>query len=386
MRFSQRLPAATPPNALTRAVEALRARGTRFIDLTESNPTRVGLPYPPDVLAGLADPRALVYEPDPFGLPAARAAVAGEYQRRGAPVEADHIVLTASTSEAYTWIFKVLCDPGDAVLVPRPSYPLFEHLTGIEGVRAIPYDLEYHGRWTIDFTSIERARSRIRAVVVVSPNNPTGSCVSASEIDRLTAICRTREWAIVADEVFVDYPLGPAAGRTDLAASAGVLTFTLGGASKSIGLPQVKLGWMVVGGPRADRDAALGVLGFVADAFLSVGTPVQVAAPALLRHGAAIRQAIHARLHTNVEAARRLVREFPACELLTIEAGWSAVVRVPSTRGEERLVVDLLTDAGVLAFPGYYFDFPREAYLVVSLLCSQDDFSAGLHTALRFAC
>jgi hypothetical protein len=384
MAFSHRLPSGIEPNALTRAIDALHRSATPFIDLTQSNPTRVGLPYPADLLAGLADPRALVYEPHPFGLAAARAAVAGEYRRRGARVDAEDVVLTASTSEAYTWLFKLLCDPGDAVLVPRPSYPLFDHLTALEGVLAAPYDLEYHGRWTIDVASIERAPPRTRAVVLVSPNNPTGSYVTATELDRVTTLCRARGWALVVDEVFADYPLEAAEPVTDVAATARVLAFTLGGASKSLGLPQVKLGWIVAGGPRRDRDAALRALAFIADAFLSVGTPVQLAAPQLLRSGEPVRQAIQARLRTNLQTARRLARHYPACDLLRVEGGWSAVLRVPSTRSEEQLVLDLLRDARVLAHPGYFFDFPREAYLVVSLLCSDEDFAAGFTSALRF--
>jgi len=381
---SRRLPPHHEPNALTRSLAALRASGRPIVDLTGSNPTRVGLPYPDDLLAPLSDPRALRYEPEPFGLWAAREAVAADCARRGARVDPEDVVLAASTSESYSWLFKVLCDPGDCVLVPRPSYPLFEHLAALEAVVAAPYDLEYHGRWSIDFARIETAPPRTRALIVVSPNNPTGSWVSAPELDRLAGLCRDRGWALVADEVFADYPLESAGTVTDVAARGGVLAFSLGGASKSLGLPQVKLGWIVTGGPGPEREAARQALELVADTFLSVGTPVQVAAPALLRAGEPIRRAIHARIRANLAAARRLVSSHPSCELFRVEGGWSAVVRVPATRSEEQIVLDLLEQTGVLVHPGYFFDFPREAVVVVSLLPSEDAFAAGFADVLRF--
>src|SRR4051812_47752286 len=332
VHFSRRLPPYGEINALTRRLEALRAAGTAYIDLTESNPTRVELPYPPDLLQPLADPRALTYEPSPLGQTAARAAIAADCARRGAAVDPGQIVLSASSSEAYSWLFKLLCDPGDTVLVPRPSYPLFEHLTRLESVEPVPYALEYHGRWQIDFEAIAGAPPRTRAVLVVSPNNPTGSYVTAAEVERLTAICRQRGWALVIDEVFADYALDAEAPVTDIAAQGDVLSFSLGGASKALGLPQVKLGWIVVGGPAAERSAALAALEVIADTFLSVSTPVQVAAPALLRDGAPIRAAIHDRVRTNLSQARALARACPACDVLRAEGGWSAVVRVPATR------------------------------------------------------
>lgn len=383
--FSRRLPPNVEVNAVTRAIAALTARGETFVDLTESNPTRVGLPYPPGLLQPLSDRRALEYDPHPLGLPSARAAVAADAARRGVRVDPAHVVLSASTSEAYTWIFKLLCNPGDCVVVPRPSYPLFEHLTRLEAIETATYDLEYHGRWEIDFDSVAAAPSTTRAVLVVSPNNPTGSYVSGSELDRLAAICRSRGWALVADEVFADYPLDATSPLTDVATRAEVLSFTLGGASKSLGLPQVKLGWMVVGGPSAERDRALAHLELIADTFLSVSTPVQVAAPALLRDGAVVRAAIQARIGANLRRAREIVTAFPSCDLLRVDGGWSAVVRVPATRSEERLVLDLLELEGVLVHPGYFFDFPHEAFLVISLLVSEVTFEEALTRVLRVA-
>lgn len=395
--FSSRLPPHANPNALTCAVEKLRAAGAAFVDLTESNPTRAGIPYPEDVLAPLADPRALRYEPQPFGLASARAAVAADQRRRGADVDAEQIVLTASTSEAYSWLFKLLCDPGTCVLAPRPSYPLFEHLTQLEGIRVAPYDLEYHGRWQIDFGSLASAPDDARALIVVSPNNPTGSCVTADELDRLRDVCRERQWALIADEVFADYLLEAPGGNlprandsesrgvTDIASRIDVLSFTLAGLSKTAGLPQLKLGWMVVGGPPAQRQTALSALEVIADSFLSVATPVQVAVPELLRAGASVRAAIQDRTRRNLQALHAAVRSYPACEVLRTEGGWSAVVRVPSTHGEERLVLDLLERQRVLVHPGYFFDFPREAYVVVSLLPQEDIFADAMARVLRFA-
>ena len=383
--FSRRLPPHAELNALTRALAARRTAGRPVVDLTESNPTRAGFRYPPDLLAELASAAALRYEPQPFGLDSAREAVARDHARRGVTIDPGRIVLTASTSEAYTWLFKLLCDPGDTVLVPRPSYPLFEHLTRLEGICTVPFHLEYHGRWEIDFESVDAAPARTRALVIVSPNNPTGSFVSARELSRLFALCRDRGWVLIADEVFAEYPLDADAPVTDIAARADVPCFTLGGLSKSAGLPQLKLGWIVAGGPEAACAAALAGLELIADSFLSVSTPVQVAAPHLLERGAAIRAQIHERTRTNLAALRALATSFPACEALTIEGGWSAVVRVPATRSEEQLILELLDREGILVHPGYFFDFPREAFLVMSLLPPPDMFSDAAARVLRVA-
>ena len=385
MRPSSRLPRESAPNALSRALDALRRDGTPSVDLTESNPTRAGIAYPDDLLSPLALPAALRYEPHPLGLALAREAVAADCARRGARVDPAHVVLSASTSEMYAWLFKLLCDAGESVVVPRPSYPLFEHLTRLEGVRAEPYRLEYHGRWEIDLDSVAAAPAGTRAVLLVSPNNPTGSYVSAREADALVGLCHHRGWALIVDEVFADYALDAATPITDLATRSDVLTFSMGGASKSLGLPQVKLGWTVVGGPAADRDAALEGLELIADTFLSVSTPVQVAAPSLLQRGSTVRSAIHARVRANLAAARRIAASHPSCDLLPVEGGWSAVVRVPATRGEEALVLDLLARERILAHPGYFFDFAHEAFLVVSLLVPEPAFADAFERTLRFA-
>jgi aspartate/methionine/tyrosine aminotransferase len=385
MRPSSRLPRESAPNALSLAVDALRRSGTSYIDLTESNPTRAGISYPDDLLRALSAPDALRYQPHPLGLASAREAVAADHARRGAHVDPGQVVLSASTSEMYAWLFKLLCDAGESVLVPRPSYPLFEHLTRLEGVRAESYRVEYHGRWEIDVESVAAAPAGTRAVLLVSPNNPTGSFVSARELEALVRICRDRDWALIVDEVFADYVLDAVNPATDIAARADVLTFSMGGASKSLGLPQVKLGWTLVGGPAADRATALEGLELIADTFLSVSTPVQVAAADLLERGAVVRAAIQTRIRANLAAARQIAARHPSCDLLPVEGGWSAVVRVPATKPEEHLVLDLLSRERVLVHPGYFFDFEHEAFLIVSLLVPEMDFADAFVRTLRFA-
>jgi alanine-synthesizing transaminase len=382
--LSRRLPPHADTNALSRAIAERCAAGRSILDLTESNPTRAGFRYPPDLLRPLSSEASLRYEPHPCGLPSAREAVARDHARRGVAIDPGHIVLTASTSEAYTWLFKLLCDPGDAVVVPRPSYPLFEHLTALEGVRAAPFSLEYHGRWEIDFATLKDAPSGTRALVIVSPNNPTGSYVNAREVEQLFALCRDRGWVLIADEVFADYPLEIDAPLTDLAAHADVLAFSLGGLSKTVGLPQLKLAWLVAGGPPEACARALAGLELIADSFLSVSTPVQIAAPSLLECGAAIRSQIHQRVRDNLAMLRDAASSFPACDVFKIEGGWSAVVRVPATRAEDQLVLGLLDAEGIVVHPGYFFDFPREAFLVMSLLPQTEILREGVLRVLRY--
>ena len=383
--FSTRVPASLTPNRLSARVSALRAAGLPLLDLTESNPTRVGLAYPPSLLAPLSDVAGLRYDPSPRGLTVAREAIALDALRHGLDIAPSRIVLTASTSEAYGFLFKLLCNPGDEVLVPRPSYPLFEHLSALDAVRAVPYALDPHGHWAIDVASIERAiTARTRAVLVVSPNNPTGSRLTSPERDALAALCDRHALALVGDEVFAEYTLrgAPAASGGGSAGAGGdagrghvsvltqdrVLTFALGGLSKSIGLPQAKLGWMLAGGPTAVVDEALDRLDLIADTYLSVSTPVQLATPLLLERGKDVRAAIQTRIEANLRFLERAVTRAPGCTLLHPEAGWTAVLRVPATRSEEDLVLDLLERDRVLIMPGYFYDFPGEAYLIVSLL------------------
>jgi alanine-synthesizing transaminase len=384
--FSSRIQADLTPNQLARTVDGMRAEGRAFLDLTESNPTRAGFDYPADLLSSFADPRGCTYSPQPFGLRGAREAVAGDYERRGIRLDPDRIVLTASTSEAYSLLFKLLCDPDDEVLVPRPSYPLFEHLARLDAVRAVPYQLEYHGTWTIDFDTIDRALSpRTRALLVVTPNNPTGSFVTPAELDEIAARCAPRDVAVIADEVFTDYELTPGASTVSgrVLDRSDVLTFSLGGLSKTIGLPQVKLGWIGVGGSPTTASAVLGRLELAADTYLSVSTPVQLAADELLRRGSSVRRQIQARIAANRGYLVTRASEYPACEVLHAEGGWSAILRVPSVRPEEELVLALLTDAAVLTHPGYFFDFASESYVVVSLLVREEVFCSGASRILR---
>ena len=378
--FSSRLQTDLAPNRLARAVARARTDGRPLIDLTESNPTRAGFEYPDDLLGPLADPKGLCYAPDPSGLLDARCAVAADYVRRGLTVDPERIVLTASTSEAYSLLFKVLCNPGDEVLVPRPSYPLFDHLSALDGIVARPYSLEYHGHWSVDLASVEREwSSRTRALLVVSPNNPTGSCVRTNELHDLARICATRDASLIGDDVFADYmwPEVPE-DRGHVLLEPDVLSFSLGGLSKTIGLPQVKLGWMAIGGPpRAVVDAKTR-LELAADTYLSVSTPVQLSAGTLLANGAAVRRQIQARLTENLKALGERLARTSTCQVLAADGGWSAVIQVPSYQPEEDLVLALVEEDGVLTHPGYFFDFPRESFLIVSLLVRPDQFAEGL--------
>lgn len=383
---SSRLPGSLAPNRLAQAVAHARRSGRRLLDLTESNPTRAGLPYPPDLLAGLSSVEALTYDPQPFGRDAARQAVAADYARRGLAVAPESVCLSASTSEAYAWLFKLLCEPGDRVLVPRPSYPLFEHLTALECVEASPYELDLHGHWRIDVDAVARqVDERTRAVLVVSPNNPTGSVLHPDELHALAGVCASRGVVLIGDEVFADYRLDDQAPAPSVIQQSEAVAVSLGGLSKSVGLPQVKLAWLAVGGPETGARELLAGLEVVADTFLSVSTPAQVALPSLLGRGAAVREAIQARTARNFGVLRRAVDAAPAVTLLPPSGGWCAVLQVPNVVSEETLVLDLLERDGVLVHPGYFFDFPREAFVVVSLLPEPASFDAGLARLLARA-
>lgn len=385
--FSARVPG-VGSNRVARVLAAQRARGRRLDDLTVSNPTAVGLSYPPQILGPLADADGLRYDPAPLGMPAAREAVAEHLSDRGIAVSPERIVLTASTSEAYALLFKLLCDPADVVLVPQPSYPLFEHLTRLEGVVASPYVLEYHGRWELNVESVRRAiEPRARAVLLVNPNNPTGSFVRPAELDALRGMAAQHALALISDEVFDLYPLDDAVTGSAgaLVADSEVLTFTLGGLSKSALLPQLKLGWILVGGPQALVHRALERLEFITDTYLSVATPVQNAVGALLAATRPLAIQVRGRVRSNFATLRGLVSQFPACQVLRAEAGWYAVVQVPALLSEEALVIELIEKDGVLVHPGYFYDFPREAFLVVSLLPEPAPFAGAMSRVLARA-
>ncbi len=385
--FSSRLRQPSDRNRLALALERRRSTGLPIVDLTLSNPTRAGFTYPPGLLQPLAQPRALCYEPAAFGLDSARHAVSDDFARKGTAVPPNQIVLTASTSEAYSLLFKLLCDPGDTVLAPRPSYPLVEHLTELDGVSLDHYGLEFHGRWTVDVHALQEKLSapggkRIRAIVVVSPNNPTGSVVDDAELASLASLAREHRLALIADEVFADYPVSGSRPVSVLRQQT-ALTFALGGLSKSVGLPQVKLGWIGIGGPSRVAEEAVDRLETICDAYLSVSTPVQVAAPELLRSGVAVRAQIQRRVCENYARLVTAAAACPACSVMPVEAGWYAVVQVPAIQPEEMIVLDLLDRTGVLVHPGYFFDFEREAFLVISLLPEAEVFAAAAEALFR---
>lgn len=370
-------------NATTRALQELQRRGVPIIDLTNSNPTTVGLSYPADLLQPLASPAALRYDPQPLGMWSAREAVSEDFARRGLNVPPERVVLTASTSEAYSWLFKLLCDPGDAVLVPQPSYPLFEHLTELESVVARPYRLEYHGTWRIDLEQLRQAAAGdVRAVLVVTPNNPTGSFLHRDDLAVLDRLCADRDLLLIGDEVFADFVLDDQEGRVSVLDAREATVCSLGGLSKSIGLPQVKLGWIGFGGPSQRVDRLMTVLELIADTYLSVSTPVQLALPQLFASGGAIRTQIQQRIARNLHVLRRYAAKTPSISLLPVDGGWSAVLRVPAYESEEAMVLELLTRDHVLVHPGYFFDFEREAFLVVSLLVEPSAFDAGVERVL----
>lgn len=364
-------------NRLSLLLEEKRRAGSTILDLTESNPTRAGLSYPAGLLQALSDERARMYEPTPRGLESARTAVAGYYRDRGLEIPIDRIVLTASTSEAYSYLFKLLANPADEILSPRPSYPLFEFLAGLSSVTIRQYPLRYDGVWHIDFASLERAITpRTRAIVCVNPNNPTGSFLKGGELEHLEEIAARNDLALISDEVFCDYPFEPAQDRiVSLAGERRVLTFSMSGLSKVAGLPQLKLGWIVVSGPR--HEEALNALDLIADTYLSVSTPVQVALPELMKSSVKIRESIAARTRDNL-AHLRTALSGSAASVLDVEGGWYAILRVPNTWSEEEWTLRLLRERDVLVQPGYFFDFETEAFLVVSLLTPSDIFQEGL--------
>jgi alanine-synthesizing transaminase len=362
-----------------------RADGAAILDLTESNPTAAGFTYPADeILSALADARSLRYQPAAAGSPTARAAVSDYYSGR---VTADRILLTASTSEAYGFVFKLLADPGDEVLVPAPSYPLFDYLAALDSVRVVQYPLIYNGAWTIDFDALARAvTSRSRAIVLVNPNNPTGSFLKRRELSPLLALCHKHNLALISDEVFADYALDddPRLVRS-LTDVEDVLTFCLSGLSKVAALPQLKLGWMVTGGPLADREKALERLALIADTYLSVSAPVQWAAPALLGLRGQLQRQILGRVRANRAFLASQIGASSPWSLLATEGGWYATLEAPRIQSEEEWVLNLLSEDGVLVQPGFFFDFEREAFLVISLLTPEDVFQEGTRRILARA-
>jgi len=376
---SHRLPRDRTPNAWSQRLDQRRAAGEPLLDLTEANPTRVGLAGAgPEQLAALADPGAAHYQPDPRGAIAAREAVAGYYRERGITVPPGEIVLTASTSEAYAHLFRLLADPGGTFLVPAPSYPLFEPLAALEGVRLATYRLAYDGRWHVDMASLEAAWAReVRGVVVVQPNHPTGSCLAPDEREALERMCERQGTAIVADEVFGDFAWAEGSTLPSLLGPRRAPTFVLSGLSKVCGMPQLKLGWIAVAGPEAARAEALQGLEWIADLFLSVSTPVERALPHLLAGRAPWQARVRERIAANLARLDQATARAPRLSRLAGEGGWVAVLRVPGPRSEEEWALELLR-RGVVVHPGQFYDFEREAFLVLSLIVPPAEFDAGL--------
>jgi alanine-synthesizing transaminase len=369
--FSRRVDWSIAPNRLTLALRSRRARGEELLDLTRTNPTAAALPYPLDALSAiLARHAGAPYDPSPLGLVSARAAVAEHLSScRGHKVDADDVVLTASTSEAYSFLFKLLTDPGDAVAIATPGYPLLEHLAALEHVHLRRFPLRFEKRWELDPADLSVAvDGHTRAIAVVHPNNPTGSYLLEGEQRDVAAIALRSGAAVISDEVFYDYRLAAVRVAPSMACCGDVLSFSLGGLSKSAGLPNLKLGWIVVGGPAESRRQAVEALELIADNFLSVGTPIQEALPEILALAPSIQGAIQERIEANLSLVRESVRAVPALQLLPVEGGWSAVVRTPQTQSDEELALELLETKGVLVQPGYFFDFEGNGYFVVSLL------------------
>ncbi|MDQ3010760.1 MAG: pyridoxal phosphate-dependent aminotransferase [Acidobacteriota bacterium] len=394
MTFSSRFKWSLETNRLARLITEKRRAGARILDLTESNPTRAGFNFPvEEILSALAQVPAMLYEPQPRGLLIARESVAAYYAERGFGVDPEHIHLTASTSEAYSYLFKLLTNHGDNVLVPQPSYPLFEFLATLEGIELRPYELDYihpqdladKGRagWRIDFDSIERAiASTTRAIILVSPNNPTGSFIKRNELRQLNEICARHELALIVDEVFSDYAFGEDARRkASLVENSEALTFVMSGFSKILALPQMKLGWIGTNGPAGLRAEAIERLDLIADTFLSVGAPVQHAAPQWLKLRVGLQRQILDRVKANHDWLAERV-EGTSCRLLAAEGGWYATLEIPRHLTEEEWVLRLLEEEDVLVHPGYFFDFRREAFLVLSLLPPSEIFRAACERVL----
>ena len=385
--FSHRTDWKLAPNKFTQAQQGLLAIKTEWLDLAVSNPTRAGLVYDGDaILPSLVRAEALDYSPEPKGLRSAREAVASYYreQHEEFDIDVDALILTTSTSEGYSYVFRLLCNPEDEILVPKPSYPLFDFLADLSDVKLVPYPLIYDHGWQIDFPSLYKAvNHRTRAVVVVHPNNPTGSYLSEKERAELNAFCREFNLSLIADEVFLDYA-HDGAPRQTFAINRDVLTFTLSGVSKISGLPQMKFAWICASGPGQQLTQAVERLEVIADTYLSMNAPIQLAAPALLDYRKQIQPLLLDRLRTNLEDMDRQLERQKICSRLQAEGGWYATMRVPVTRSDEELAIDMLRKASVLVHPGHFYDFATDGYLVLSLITPPDEFRQGITRMLDF--
>jgi len=367
------------PNRLSEALARHRVAGKPLIDLTASNPTECGFTYDRErILSALADPQSLSYEPEPKGLLAAREVIVGYYADRGDHVAASDMLLTTSTSEAYSFVFRILCNPGDEVLIPTPSYPLFDLLADIQDVRLVRYPLIYDHGWQIAFHALEAALTpRTRAIIVVHPNNPTGHFVKPDERSGLNQICAGRQLAIIADEVFLDFALS-SKRHLSWVANSEVLTFTMSGLSKMCGFPQMKAAWLAASGPKDLTTRALERLEVIADTYLSMNAPIQHAISEFLQQRHEFQRQLMSRVRGNLAELDRQLATQKACSRLEIEGGWYAVLRVPATRTDEEVALDLVEKEGVYVHPGHFYDFPADGYLIVSLIGSEQEFGEGI--------
>ncbi|MHB8485600.1 MAG: pyridoxal phosphate-dependent aminotransferase [Candidatus Acidiferrales bacterium] len=370
-------------NRLAEALAKHRATGKPLLDLTVSNPTECGFVYDNDaILRALSNPAATIYQPEPRGMAMARRAIAEYYAARGCDVPVEDILLTTSTSEAYSFVFRLLCNPGDELLIPAPSYPLFDFLADIQDVKLIRYPLFYDHAWEIDFHALEQAiSSRTRGVIVVHPNNPTGHYTNSLAMKRLNEICSPNNLAIIADEVFVDFSLTQEL-HPSFAANRQSLTFTMSGLSKIAGLPQMKAAWLITSGREQWKSQARARLDVIADAYLSMNAPIQLAVPSFLQQRHAFQKQLIARMRGNLRELDRQIAAQKSCSRLKVEGGWCVVLRVPATRPDEELAVDLVESSGVYVHPGHFYDFPSDGYLVASLITPEPDFAQGIRRLL----
>ncbi|MFZ0293413.1 MAG: pyridoxal phosphate-dependent aminotransferase [Candidatus Sulfotelmatobacter sp.] len=379
--FSDRTNWKLTRNRLTETLEDVRSSGAHVLDLTLSNPTRAGLHYDEvQILNALASPQSMDYDPQPKGLSSARSAVAAYYQTAHGihHFDPEQLILTTSTSEGYSFVFRLLCNPGDELLVPKPSYPLFEFLADLQDVKLAPYPLIYDHGWQMDFPSLQKAvTSRTRGVIVVHPNNPTGSYVHENEKELLNSFCREHKLAIIADEVFLDYAQNGVPEHS-FVANQDVLTFTLSGGSKISALPQMKVAWIAPSGPESEVESAQARLEIISDTYLSMNAPIQWALPTLLEQRKSIQQQLVDRVLSNLAELDRQLSAHKTCQRLIVEAGWYAILRVPITQTDEELVIDVLRRKSVLVHPGHFYDLSSDGYLVLSLITPEIEFAEGI--------
>jgi alanine-synthesizing transaminase len=384
--FSERTNWELKQNKYTQVLEGMRASGRQLIDLTISNPTACGLHYDSAAILGaFQNAKSLEYEPEAKGLLAARKEVARYYlEEHRESANPESVLLTTSTSEAYSYAFRLLCNPYDEVLVPKPSYPLFEFLADLQDVKLVPYQLHYAHGWFIDFQSVTQALTpRTRAILLVHPNNPTGSYVKSDEVERLNKLCREHNLALIADEVFLDYALNGAV-RKSFVANRDALTFTLSGLSKIAALPQMKVAWMTASGPEALVRSAVDRLEIIADTYLSLNSPTQWAFPELLAQRRTIQRQLKERTQENWASLKSRMSGKPCCELLETEGGWYAVLRIAKKISEEDLAIEIMERTNVLVHPGHFYDFPSGSHLVISLITPEDAFQIGIARILEY--